>query len=101
MKKKLIGILVVAVFGLTLIPFVSAQSQDKPVKMKAIVEKLDYEKRSVQLKGEKGNLVTFKAGNKAKNFIKIKKGDLIEAEFYGEGAFVDVQPVDGGWLLVY
>ena len=104
MKKGLVGILVVVVFGLGLIPFAFAQSADKKDKVKATVEKIDHEKRLVTLKGPKGTLVTIKAGNQVNNlnFGQMKKGDTVVTEFYGEGAFVDVQrDNEGNWLLIY
>ena len=107
MKKGLVGILAVVVFSLALIPFAFAQSadkKDKKDKVKATIEKIDHEKRLVTLKGPKGNLVTIKAGHKVNNlnFGQMKKGDNVVTEFYGEGAFVDVQRDDeGNWLLIY
>jgi len=41
----------------------------------AKVEGIDYKKRTVSLKGPKGNLRTFTVDNSVKNFKNIKKGD--------------------------
>jgi len=41
----------------------------------ATVEKIDYKKRTVSLKGPQGNVMTFTVDKSAKNFKNIKKGD--------------------------
>jgi len=40
----------------------------------ATVEAIDYDKRTVDLKGPRGNVVTLKVGPEAKNFKQIKPG---------------------------
>jgi Cu/Ag efflux protein CusF len=96
MKKHLVSIVAVLFFSLALVSFASAQSSDKPAiektavtKMTATVEKIDYEKRLVTLKGPKGNVATIKAGDEVKNLAMVKVGDKIVAEYY-ESLVVEV-----------
>ena len=48
----------------------------------ATVEGIDYDKRTVDLKGPRGNMVTLKVGPEAKNFKQIKTGDHVTAKYY-------------------
>ena len=48
----------------------------------ATVEAIDYDKRTVDLKGPRGNVVTLKVGPEAKNFNQIKTGDRVTAKYY-------------------
>ena len=48
----------------------------------ATVEAIDYDKRTVDLKGPKGNVVTLKVGPEAKNFNQVKTGDRVTAKYY-------------------
>jgi hypothetical protein len=48
----------------------------------ATVEAIDYDKRTVDLKGPRGNVVTLKVGPEAKNFKQIKTGDHVTAKYY-------------------
>jgi hypothetical protein len=48
----------------------------------ATVEAIDYDKRTVDLKGPKGNVVTLKVGPEAKNFNQVKTGDKVSAKYY-------------------
>jgi len=48
----------------------------------ATVEAIDYDKRTVDLKGPKGNVVTLKVGPEAKNFKQIQTGDHVTAKYY-------------------
>ena len=96
MKKHLVSIVAVLFFSLALVSFASAQSSDKPAvekttvaKMTATVEKIDYEKRLVTLKGPKGNVATIKAGDEVKNLAQVKVGDKVVAEYY-ESLVVEV-----------
>ena len=45
------------------------------------VEAIDYDKRTVDLKGPKGNVVTLKVGPEAKNFNQVKTGDRVTAKY--------------------
>jgi len=47
----------------------------------ATVEAIDYDKRTVDLKGPKGNVVTLKVGPEAKNFNQVKVGDRVTAKY--------------------
>jgi hypothetical protein len=49
---------------------------------KATVEAIDYDKRTVTLKGPEGNTLTLKVDKNAKNFDQVKKGDQVTAEYY-------------------
>ena len=48
----------------------------------ATVEAIDYDKRTVDLKGPKGNVVTLKVGPEAKNFNQVKTGDRVTARYF-------------------
>jgi len=43
----------------------------------AVVEKINYKKRTITLKGPEGNTATFKVDPSVKDFKKVKKGDEI------------------------
>jgi hypothetical protein len=43
----------------------------------AVVQKIDYKKRTITLKGPEGNVATFKVDPSVKNFKQVKKGDEI------------------------
>jgi Cu/Ag efflux protein CusF len=60
----------------------------------ATVEKIDYKKRTVVLKGPKGNLVEMQVGEEARNFNQVKKGD--EVTFvYTESVAMEVRKAKG------
>ncbi|HEY6364368.1 MAG TPA: hypothetical protein VI585_06205 [Candidatus Binatia bacterium] len=48
----------------------------------ATVEAIDYDKRTVDLKGPKGKVVTLKVGPEAKNFNQVKVGDRVTAKYF-------------------
>jgi hypothetical protein len=48
----------------------------------ATVEAIDYDKRTVDLKGPKGRVVTLKVGPEAKNFNQVKVGDRVTAKYF-------------------
>jgi hypothetical protein len=54
----------------------------KEVSITATVEAIDYDKRTVDLKGPKGKVVTLKVGPEAKNFNQVKVGDRVTAKFF-------------------
>jgi ribosomal 50S subunit-recycling heat shock protein len=56
----------------------------------ATIEAIDYKTRSVTLKGPKGGLVAFIAGDEVKRFNELKKGDQVTFD-YAEGVAIDVQ----------
>lgn len=45
--------------------------------LNASVQKIDYKKRTITLKGPEGNVATFKVDPSVKDFKKVKKGDKI------------------------
>jgi len=60
------------------------------VSITATVEAIDYKTRRVTLKGPKGGLTTFIAGDEVTRFNEVKKGDNVTFD-YTEGIAVDVQ----------
>lgn len=48
----------------------------------ATVEAIDYNKRTVDLKGPKGKVVTLKVGPEVKNFDQVKTGDRVTAKYF-------------------
>ena len=48
----------------------------------ATVETIDYDKRTIALKGPRGNVVALKVGSDEKNFQQIKTGDRVTAKYY-------------------
>jgi hypothetical protein len=60
------------------------------VSITATVEAIDYKTRQVTLKGPKGGLTTFIAGDEVTRFNEVKKGDNVTFD-YTEGIAVDVQ----------
>jgi hypothetical protein len=62
---------------------------DRPAKVMAegasitaTVEAIDYDKRTVDLKRPKSNVVTLKVGPEAKNFNQVKVGDRVTARYF-------------------
>lgn len=51
------------------------------IAVEATVEGIDYQKRTVTLKGPKGNTLTLTVGKDAKNFDQIKQGDKVKGEY--------------------
>ena len=60
------------------------------VSITATIEKIDPKTREITLKGPKGGLTTFIAGDEVKRFNELKKGDLVTFD-YTEGVAIDVQ----------
>lgn len=94
MKKfSMLCIAVVLVLGVPTLSFAQAKAEPKAapqpmgaavvdvVKMTATVERVDVATRMVTLKGPKGNLVTFKAGEAVKNLDQVKAGDKVVARY--------------------
>jgi hypothetical protein len=87
MTSKILAVLLVLLCGQ-----VAAQEKrpgDKPgvvmvdaASITATVEAIDYDKRTVDLKGPRGNVVTLKVSPEAKNFRQIKTGDKVTAKYY-------------------
>jgi len=94
MKKfSMLCIAVVLLLGVATLSFAQAKAEPKAapqpmgaavvdvVKMTATVERVDVATRMVTLKGPKGNLVTFKAGEAVKNLDQVKAGDKVVARY--------------------
>lgn len=60
------------------------------VSITATIEKIDPKTREVTLKGPKGGLATFIAGDEVQRFNELKKGDQVTFD-YTEGIAIDVQ----------
>ncbi|HXY53656.1 MAG TPA: hypothetical protein VEM40_03180 [Nitrospirota bacterium] len=60
----------------------------------ATVESIDYNTRTVTLRGPNGDLVSLKVGEEAKNFNQVKKGDKVTFDYY-ESVAVDIQKSAG------
>ncbi len=96
MKKfSVLCLAVVLVLSVATLAFAQAKAEPKAapapapiggavvdvVKITATVEKVDYATRMVTLKGPKGNLLTFKAGDAVKNLEQVKTGDKVNAQY--------------------
>jgi hypothetical protein len=60
----------------------------------ATVEAIDYDQRTVTLKGSEGKSFTLKVDKDAKNFDQVKKGDQVTAEYYESVAVFVRKPGD-------
>jgi len=87
----------VMVFALAVPGMAEEKKSDRPggakiemTSMTATVEAIDYKTRKVTLKGPKGGLTTFIAGDEVKRLDDIKKGDQVSFD-YTEGVAIDVQ----------
>jgi hypothetical protein len=49
------------------------------IDVRAVVEDIDYEDRTVDLRGPRGNVITVDVDNNVENFKNIKKGDEVTA----------------------
>jgi hypothetical protein len=58
----------------------------------ATVEAIDYDKRTVALKGPTGNVVVLKVGPDVKNFKQIKTGDRVTTKYYESTAIFVRKP---------
>ena len=56
----------------------------------ATVESIDYNARTVTLRGPNGDLVSLKVGEEAKNFNQVKKGDKVTFDYY-QSVAIDIQ----------
>ncbi len=62
------------------------------VQITANVEAIDYQKRTITLKGPAGNVRTFKVDQSVKNFDHIKKGDQVVLRYTEAFALAVVKP---------
>jgi hypothetical protein len=60
----------------------------------ATVESIDYDARTVTLRGPNGDLVSLKVGPEAKNFNQVKKGDKVTFDYY-QSVAVDIEKSKG------
>jgi len=88
---------VVVVFAVAMPGRAEEKKSDRPggamveaVSVTATIEKIDPKTREITLKGPKGGLTTFIAGDEVKRFNELKKGDLVTFD-YTEGVAIDVQ----------
>lgn len=61
--------------------------------VRAVVEDIDYENRTVDLRGTYGNIITVEVDERVENFHNIKKGDVVSAQ-YTEAMAISVRPAD-------
>jgi len=54
------------------------------IEVTAMVEKIDYDKRMITLKGPEGKVVTTKVDPSVTRFNEVKKGDMIYMQFTEE-----------------
>lgn len=94
----MIRLLLLAVMFAMTSPAFAGDPADKPagivtssVTVTATVEAIDYDKRTVVLKGEDGQITpALKVGPEVKNFKQVKKGDLVVVEQVEELALIVV-----------
>ena len=58
----------------------------------ATVEAIDYDKRTIALKGPRGNVLVTKVGPEVKNFKQIKTGDKVTMKYYDATAIYVRKP---------
>ena len=58
----------------------------------ATVEAIDYDKRTIALKGPRGNMLVTKAGQELKNFKRKKTGDKVTVKYYDATAIYVRKP---------
>jgi hypothetical protein len=63
------------------------------VDLEATVENIDYENRTVDLKGTYGNVITIEVDEKVENFNNVKKGDIVNAQ-YTEAVVISVRAAE-------
>ena len=64
------------------------------ITLEATVEAIDYQKRTVTLKGPDGTTKTLTVGKEVKNFDQIKKGDKVKVDFLEEVALFMRKPTE-------
>jgi hypothetical protein len=99
MKKQLGSFVFAATLGLVAPLAVGA---DKPMAVEAdvtvvtaTVEAVDYDKRTVAIKGPAGNVLVLKVGKAAQNLNQVKKGDQVKME-YADALAVSLQKAAPG-----
>ncbi|MBW1895057.1 MAG: hypothetical protein JRI91_15395, partial [Deltaproteobacteria bacterium] len=59
-----------------------SREKTKIVTMEAEVEEIDLQERTVTLRGSLGNLVTLKVDSQVKRLNEIKRGDIVQANYW-------------------
>jgi hypothetical protein len=72
----------------------SSSIKTETTSITSTVEKIDYQTRTVVLKGPKGDLVELQVGEEARNFDRVKKGDLVTVE-NSQSVALEVQKAKG------
>jgi hypothetical protein len=87
MKPLILAVIVVVLSNCTVAQ--EKNSADRPgvvvvdaTSITATVEAIDHDKRTIALKGPRGNVLVTKAGPEIKNFKQIKTGDKVTAKYY-------------------
>ncbi len=103
MKTICSGTMALMVAVLLAVPVVAAEekstekitgSRVESSSFTATVEKIDYQTRTVVLKGPKGDLMELEVGEEARNFDQVKKGDVVTIR-NTEAIAVEVQKSKG------
>ncbi len=63
------------------------------IDVRAVVENIDYENRTVDLRGPRGNVITVEVDDRVQNIKNIKKGDEVSAK-YTEAVALSVRPAE-------
>ena len=100
MKKAAIILAAMVAFstGMPTQPVTAATERDKGIvsaehiDLTATVEAIDYERRSITLKGPDGKSVILRASKKVKNFGEIAKGNMVTAEYLDSVAVIVRKP---------
>jgi Cu/Ag efflux protein CusF len=102
--KKVLAFCLVVVFTLSLAGMAfaagkAATSEKQPsgkkervVTATATVEAIDLQKRTVKLKGEKGNVFDITVSEEARNLPQVKVGDLVVVKYYESVAYRLLKP---------
>ncbi len=97
MKTVLSAVVAFVVITLAMPGMAEEKEQDRPGRVMvetntitATVVAVDYKTREVTLKGPKGGMTTFIAGDEVKNLNQVKKGDMVTFD-YIEGVAIDVR----------
>lgn len=100
--KKILTVITAGLFAITLLACSAKQAgTEKPgvvatsiTTVEATVEAINYNSRSVTLRGPKGEVVTLQVDERARNFNQIRVNDLVTAEYF-ESVALFVQKHDG------
>jgi len=91
LMKKILSFIATVVLSLALLACATTDKQDasRPgiemselATLSATVVAVDYEKRLVTLKGEKGNEMVVQVSEEARNLPQVEVGDTVEVDYY-------------------